>query len=155
MAYAAATRVPEDRSRNEIEQLVRRYGATNFAYANGATGAMVAFETKRRRVRFLLAYPPEMRKPAEHRGRWDAAEAMAQERRRLWRALVLVVKAKLEGVASKVETFDQAFMAHLVMPGGRTLAEHLMPEVERMITSGKMGPLLLEERTASSSSGGE
>lgn len=142
--YARETAVPEDRSRNEIEKLVVRYRATNFAYANGQEGAMIGFEMKNRRIRFTMKYPEQKTLKRPPRGRWYPEEAMAQERRRLWRALALVVKAKLESVASKIETFDQAFMAHIVMPGGRTIAEHLLPEIEKMIATGKVGPLLLE-----------
>jgi hypothetical protein len=40
---------------------------------------------------------------------------------------VLAVKAKLISVADGIETFEEAFMAHVVMPDGRTVAETITP----------------------------
>jgi hypothetical protein len=104
---------------------------------------MVGFQIKDRKVRFTITYPKQAHRPTRHRGRFNPEEAIAQERRRLWRALTLVVKAKLESVESKVETFDQAFLAHIVMPDGRTIAEHLAPEIANILAGGRTGPLLL------------
>lgn len=41
--------------------------------------------------------------------------------RQRWRALALVIKAKLEAVASGITEFEQEFLAHIVLPDGRTV----------------------------------
>lgn len=52
----------------------------------------------------------------------DAAEkAWEQATRQRWRALHLVVKAKLEAVESGITVFDDEFLAHIVLPDGGTV----------------------------------
>ncbi len=41
------------------------------------------------------------------------------------RALLLVIKAKLESVESGIETLEQAFLAHVVMANGQTVYERI------------------------------
>jgi hypothetical protein len=60
-----------------------------------------------------------------------------------WRALVLAIKAKLESVQSKIETFEQAFYAHVVLPNGATIYEQTHEQVARQIADGGYQPLLL------------
>jgi hypothetical protein len=55
----------------------------------------------------------------------------------------LVIKAKLEGVASGIETFDQAFMAHILLPNGETTGEQLIPQIQIAYKTGAMPTLLL------------
>jgi hypothetical protein len=66
---------------------------------------------------------------------------LQSEEMRRWRALALAVKAKLEVVESGIATFEEEFMAHIVMPDGRTVGEHVAPRIEEAYTSGQ--PLAL------------
>lgn len=129
--YAAATKVPADRSRLEIEQVLKRYGATHFGYATMPGVVMLAFESKGRRVRFKVPVPD----PEKH----------SQAHRQKWRAALLSIKSKLESVESGIEQFDEAFMAQIVLPDGRTMAELAMPQIAKSYTSGAMPPLLGHE----------
>ena len=126
--YAEGTRVPADRSRAEIEQILKRYGATHFGYATMPGVVMLAFESKGRRVRFKVPVPDP--------------EKAAQAHRQKWRAVVLAIKSKLESVESGIEQFDEAFMAQIVLPDGRTMAEFAQPQIAKAYTSGTMPPLL-------------
>lgn len=63
--------------------------------------------------------------------------------RRRWRALSLSIKAKLETVASGISEFETEFMAYMVLPNGKTVAENILPEIARAYETGKM-PKLLE-----------
>ena len=67
----------------------------------------------------------------------------AQEVRRRWRALALSIKAKLETVESGIAEFETEFMPYMVLPNGKTVAENILPEIERAYSTGKM-PKLLE-----------
>ncbi len=69
-------------------------------------------------------------------------EAYEQEVRRRWRSLALFVKATLEAVEAGIITFDRAFMAHLMLPDGRTVAQHLQPRIETAYATGEMPALL-------------
>ena len=55
--YAKHTQVASERSRAEIERNLARYGATGFAYMSNNGKAMVMFEMKVKRIRFLLPLP--------------------------------------------------------------------------------------------------
>jgi hypothetical protein len=59
------------------------------------------------------------------------AEHYEQEERRIWRVLYWSIKARMEAVEEGVETFQQAFLAHLVDPStNRTLWEQVRSSVE-------------------------
>jgi hypothetical protein len=147
--YASKTDVSSDRSRNEIETTLRRYGADEFGYMSGRDRAQVAFSYKNLRVRFVLPMPdPQDREFTHHsRGvRTASARDAAYEQavRQKWRALALVVKAKLEAVESGISTFEEEFFAHLVLPGGQTVFESVAGQVDSMIASGRPGSLMIE-----------
>jgi hypothetical protein len=56
---------------------------------------------------------------------------------------LLVIKAKIESIESGVETFDEAFLANIVTPDGRTIAQWAVPQIERAYIEGKMPTQLL------------
>ena len=70
------------------------------------------------------------------------AEAWEQACRSRWRALFLCIKAKLEAVESRIETFEEAFLAHVMMPDGMTVAEHAAPMIALSYETGTVRPLL-------------
>ena len=126
MSYAKATKVPVERSRAEIERLLSKYGADQFLYAAAAGAARVAFRMKNRAVRFDLPLPASR-----------SEDATAAEHRRRWRALVLVIKAKLEAVASGITSFEQEFYAHILLPGGLTVYEMSSKNLAEAIDTGR------------------
>jgi hypothetical protein len=137
MVYAAETKVPVEQSRVEIERTLARYGADRFAFMSEAGRAIIMFEANNRRLKFDLPLPAK--KPGENDASRKTREQMTRSR---WRALLLCIKAKLEAVESKIETFEEAFMAHVVMPDGRTVGDHIVPEIARAYETGSMVALL-------------
>lgn len=131
MTYAARTKVPVEKTKMEVEALLARYGADRFAYFTEGTKAIIVFEVQKRRVRFDLPFEKE-----------GVSETAQRHRRERWRALLLCVKAKLESVSSKIETFEEAFLAHVVMPDGRTVHEHTAPRIAEIAKGGELKPLL-------------
>jgi hypothetical protein len=150
--FAKGTEVSADRSRAELETLLQRYGADSTAVFTSRGEAAVAFEMRGRRILFRLKMPEQSEERFTHRtGGFRGKEARSadsartaweQACRERWRALVLAVKAKLVSVEEGVETFEEAFMAHVVMPDGRTVGEHVRPRIESAYQSQKMVPLL-------------
>jgi len=130
MTYAAKTKVPAEQTRNEIERTLKRYGADRFAYFNEGNRAIIVFEAHERRIRFDLPLPE------------GGTERDAQVTRASWRALLLCIKAKLESVESKIETFEDAFLAHVVMPDGKTVSDHVRPRIEQVYSGGEVQALL-------------
>lgn len=112
--------------------------------------AVVGFVLNQREIRFVLPLPDRdstdfTRTPT---GRPRAAnqvrEAYEQAVRQRWRSLALVIKAKLEAVESGIVTFDAEFLAHIVLPNGRTVADAVVPSVEQAYRDHEMPSLLTE-----------
>jgi hypothetical protein len=145
--YAKGTDVTPDKSRTEIERLLRKYGADGFTsgWDNNKRLSAILFRYHGKMVRFVVAIPsetdPEIR--AQHRkGRSPIGHYVEREERRRWRALALAVKAKLELVASGITTFEDEFLSHIVAPNGQTIGEWIQPHLEQAYLSGCDLPLL-------------
>jgi hypothetical protein len=130
MPYAERTKVEASKTRVEIENLLRKAGATRIGIITEPTAAVVIFEAHDRRLKFTIRLDERV----------DAKGAQA--RRSQWRALMLCIKAKLESVASKIETFEEAFLAHVVVGDGQTVYEHVRPKLIGIAKTGHMVPLL-------------
>jgi hypothetical protein len=148
MKYASETSVSVERSKAEIERLLQRYGATEFAHGWRADRAVIQFKMRDRYIRFVLPLPDksEFRSTPlgrRHRSDDDTLKAWEQGCRQRWRALALTIKAKLESVESGIEELETAFMGQIVMPNGRTISEQVLPAIESAYKSGKMPELLL------------
>lgn len=150
MRYAEHTGVSSEKSKAEIERLLSKYGAEQFVSGWDAHAAKIGFRLYDRQVRFTLPLPakddprfsktPSGRKLLRPELAWQAWEQATRQR---WRALALVVKAKLEAVESGIVSFDQEFMPFIVMPDGKTVADHALPVIKKAYLDGKMVPLLL------------
>lgn len=146
--YAEGTTVPVGRTRDEIERTLARYGATGFAFAQDQDAAMVAFLVRHRHVRFRIPLPSLNEERFSHTpaGRTRIADVAVAEWQKAvrarWRSLLLIIKAKLEAVDAGVVEFDDEFMAHLVMPDGRTVGDAVRGQLVTAIESGTVPALL-------------
>lgn len=147
--YAQDTSVSVERSRSEIEKTLARYGASAFAYGYKQNMATVQFEAENRRIRFELSMPDPTADEFTKGGRWgttvhpdNAARKWEQSCRQKWRALSLAIKAKLEAVESGISAFEDEFMAHIVLPNGRTVGEVMTQQIQQAYDNKKMPPLL-------------
>lgn len=148
--YAEGTSVSIARSSEEIRALLNRAGATGYLSGEQGDRAVIAFELAGRRYRMDLRYPPSsdftwgkvnqyserQRTPAQ------AKAAYEQEKQRLWRGLALLVKAKLEAVASGISTMEEEMLSYAVMPNNQTVNEWLEPQIAEIYRTGVMPPLL-------------
>lgn len=154
MTYASGTKVSPEQTRGEIEKTLRRYGADGFSYGYEGDRSIVAFRAHDRYVRFEVGQRPieEFRLTPSGRVRsaGDQRRAREQEVRERWRGLLLVVKAKLESVETGIETFEEAFLPHIVLPDGGTVAQHLIPEIAKTYETGEMPSLLPGRRELTS-----
>lgn len=151
--YAATTDVSVDRSRAEIEKILQRYGAGSFLYGWQDDQALIMFKMHNRQIKFVLTMPDRndfLRTPGRNQRRTEkqVQEKYDQACRQRWRALALVIKAKLEAVESGITTFDDEFMAATMLPDGQTVGQWMQPQIEATYQSGsmpKMLPLLEDE----------
>lgn len=134
MPYAERTAVPVDRSRAEIERELHRFGADGFGYGWDGGQEIIGFTYKRKNVRMCIPMPA--------RNQYSREEAFQQERRRRWRALAMVVKAKLVAVHEGIITFEDEFLSYFVMPSGETLGQALIPRLEAAALRGELPALL-------------
>lgn len=149
--YARQTEVSPAKSKAEIEDTVTRYGATAFASGWLSDRAVISFEMRGRRVKFVLPMPDPRDKAFTQytsngkllaRTENQAAEMHQQAVRQRWRALALVVKAKLEAVETGISVFEDEFMANIVLPSGETVGEVMRPQIAIAYRDGAMPPLL-------------
>lgn len=133
-AFASETKVPVVQSRVEIERLLVRHKCTQFLVGVDmeTARARVQFKAHQRIVRFEVALPE--RKAFRNERGFEQAE------RQRWRALLLVIKAKLEAVENEIATFEQEFLAHIVLPNQQTVGEFILPTVAYVYETGKMPP---------------
>lgn len=148
--YAQNTSVPVDRSRAEIERVLVRYGASGFGYSwerrevavtppkvygpktEIREFAMIGFKLKATQIRLDVPMPTE--REAGSVARLEAAQ------RQRWRALLLVIKAKLEAVESGIGTLESEFLASVVTESGRTIGEVVLPRLSEAVRAGRLLP---------------
>lgn len=151
--FARGTKVSVTGSIDEIKRTVRRFGATEFQYGESDTYGVVAFSAADRKVRFTLAMPDRNAprfmeaKVNQHAGTQrrshDQAQALWEQAcAEKWRALSAVVKAKLVAVEVGISTFEEEFLAHVVMPDGRTVYEQAKDTIALGYSQGTVRPLL-------------
>lgn len=148
MAFAANTSVPVERSRAEIERLLSRHKCSKFMAGvdHEAHRATVQFQAHNRIVKFEIALPDSRdKKYTRDRHGWQRSPSgveklVQQEERTRWRALLLVIKAKLEAVESNIATFEDEFLAHVLLPNQQTVAQYIGPTVAQIYETGRMPP---------------
>jgi len=158
--YAEGTTVPIERSKAELDRLLAAHGAGQRGFAgddeNGR--AVVVFSMAGRQVRLEVSLPTvaqlyaqaqKQRKPPHgwrskgeaSRRAWCNEHREKVERQR-WRAMLLLVKAKLEAVADGQSTVEREFLPDIVMPNGQRLETAIAPQIARAYETGTMPPLL-------------
>ena len=97
--YAANTSVAANRSRDEIERTLTKYGADSFMYGWEGSTAVIGFRMNGKMVRFMLLMPDKESDefkytPSQKQARSAESQIKAWEQatRQRWRALPLVEK---------------------------------------------------------------
>ncbi len=123
--YAANTKVPVSRSKKHIEELIYKFGSSDVMIGefNGQVGVMFAMNG--RNIKFTALVPET-----------------EQKRRALYRNILLTIKAKLESAKAGIETFEEAFMSHIILPSGRTVADEVSPKIAEAYAGNIDIPLL-------------
>jgi hypothetical protein len=145
--YAANTEVSSTKSRDEIERTLTRYGADQFMYGWQEDGVLIAFRMNARQIKFILPMPSRGERQFTHHAQGPRTAAAAanqyeQATRQRWRALLLIIKAKLEAIESGISIFEDEFLANVLLPDGATVGEWMRPQVEQVYRLGTMPPML-------------
>lgn len=148
--FAENTSVSAAKSKAEIEEILTRYGADKFMYGADEKQATVMFEYDKITIRFTVPLPDKTSEefllsghvPPRKRSQADAYRHWEQATRQRWRALCLVIKAKLEAVETGITTFQDEFLAHIVTPSGRTIGETIGGQIATAMKTGKMPKMI-------------
>lgn len=126
--FAHNTKVPSAKTRMEIETMLARHKCAQYGTVTDYTTniARVQFRAHDRIVRFEIGLPKPNERDAEQR-----------ERQR-WRQLLLVIKAKLESVENNIASFEEEFLAHIVLPNDQTVGPTLAPFIAAAYKTGQM-----------------
>ena len=75
--------------------------------------------------------------------RTAAAQRSAWEQacRKRWRALLLIIRAKLEAVESGITTLESEFLANIVLPDGGTVGQWLAPQIDAAYATVRLPPM--------------
>lgn len=132
--YASETDVPVERSKRQIELLLQQHGAEAYHTGWDKDRDIIEFGWKGKQIRFVLKRFDRTQFELSERGYArnvrQQTQAYDQADRSRWRALYLVIRAKLEAVERGIAIFEEEFMAFIVVPGrNETLGEILIPRI--------------------------
>ena len=155
MTFAKGTKTAIADTEQQIKKMLQKAGADTIGIIEEPGRAVVAFHLNDRAIQFRLPLPAR----SEHRFLFakvnqfassgerprDQAAALdlwVQACRERWRALHLCIKAKLESVEQNIESFDDAFLAHIQMPDGETVGDKMRVELAQQLAGRPPRPLL-------------
>lgn len=128
--FAEDTAVPVSRTQEEIKAALRKAGADRIAVYESDERSSIAFGLPGGMFRITV---PLDAKPKD----------AAQDARRAWRLLGLLMKAKLEAVREGATTIEREFLADMLLPDGSTVGEWAGDQLKIAYQSGKMPTTLL------------
>lgn len=145
--YAERTSVPVERSKQDIERLLQSIKASSIATLAEADRAAIAFKVNGRAYRFIVPIPTAddfAKAPNRHVYRSiDQRQRMREQAvRQRWRALMLVLKAKLEAARSGITALDVELLPYAILPSGKSVADEALPALARAYADGHDVPLL-------------
>lgn len=129
--FAENTKVTVEETILEIRKTVARYEGEQFVFGVAEDKIVVGFSKEGRQVRFSV--------------KQDAQQPQSNKQQA--RALLLVLKAKLEAVASGVAVFEDEFLANIVLPDGRLVSQEVRPRLADAYETGS-APALLPDYSA-------
>lgn len=138
-ALAHSSPPPIEKSRQSIERLLRTHHAEDFLYGTRGGHALISFRMHNWQLRFYLPLPDN---PT---GMPTAASVLAKREHACalrWRGFVQLLKVKLETIAVGASTFEQEFLAYIVMPSGDTVAQEVVPRISQAYADGSVEGLL-------------
>ena len=147
MTHASDTNVSINRTREEIIRTLERYGADGFGFMTEGDRSAIYFQIEGIRVNLQVSMPDFadfQKMPVRNARRTEQAQRRAYEQacRQRWRALLLIIKAKLESIEAGITTLEEEFLPHIMLPSGDRVGDWLLPQVEESYRTGQMPPML-------------
>jgi hypothetical protein len=145
MAYEG-TEVAVHKSQEQIRKLIMSHkGASFMALSERENGinsllnqegfqAQVVIEGKIYLVRVMAQLKPPKRKLTAI----QTVDFYEKESRRIWRVLFYHLKSVFEASDSGVMEFREMMMPYVVVGDGRTIAQHVLPRLDEMVSKGRL-----------------
>jgi hypothetical protein len=149
--FAEGTTVQAGSTKGQIEDLLTSHGCDRYGTMADFATAWILFQHEGIGYKISIQLPdPDDKAFTEYvsRGtRYARADTAARdlyvkELNRRWRALYMVMKAKLVAVDEGITTFVDEFLSHAVLPGGDSFGEHYAPELRKAALDGRMPGVL-------------
>jgi hypothetical protein len=139
--YARETTVSPERTQGEIVEVLKRYQAKDYMTGWVQGKALVAFKLKELGIRYLCPMPDPQHRAFTHsskgvRTQQQAVKAWEQAVKQRWRALLLIIKAKLEAIAAGISSVEEEFLANVVTQRGTTIGQELLPQLPEIRKGG-------------------
>lgn len=151
MSYAENTSVSIEKSRAELDTLLRKHGASQRVFGDDDVNgrAVICFALGGRQYQLEIPLPKLSEFERCKRRGWmqrrtmpDQLRAHDQACRSRWRAVVLITKAKLEFASMGVSTIEREFLADLVLADGQTVHAAVTTGIQEQYLTGKPIALL-------------
>ena len=134
------TTIRVEATQADISRELARYSISMIQHTNTEKVFSVAFqvqvEEQKRPLTVRIDVPYDRSKDHEDKFGWKL-------QRIKYRALFYYVKSLLIAWDDGLKTFAEIFLPHIVLPGGRTVAQDLMPKYTMAVESGTMGDIKL------------
>ena len=130
-------------SREHVERALLDFGATDVRSSQRGHVSAIAFRACGRQFRMVISLPQPGGMPAvqgevdDVHGREVTTKVVELDARRFWHAFAVSTDAKLAAVAAGVATIESEFLAHVVLPGNRTVMDELEPVIASAYRSGQ------------------
>ncbi|MUU70617.1 hypothetical protein [Pseudarthrobacter sp. GA104] len=141
--YTRGDSFTSEASRKHIRRALGDYGATDVLFTQRGNHSAIAFKGGGRQFRIVL---PLLQSEGPLVIRGDIADGPLHEanaklleraNRKSWHALALAIDAKLAAAAAGIATLESEFLAHVVLPGNKTVLDELGPVIDSAYRSGR------------------
>jgi len=132
--YADGTTVDVSKTQMQIDKLLAAHKCSQRALATDDDRgvSILTFRFQERFIKLQVAIDRQ-------RVRRDS---LPQREREAWRRLLLLLKAKFEMIASGDSSLEQEFLANVMLPDGRTVADEIRGAIAQAYSTGQVSRLL-------------
>lgn len=125
--YVHGASVTSSAFQKEIRAMLTAAGVRDVSFASDHERPCLRFHSLTREFRLVLPAPRTA----------PGSKAGQEATRQCWRLLSVLVRAKLDAVAAGLVTFDQEFLAYVVVPGGGTVFQATAPGIAAAYDAGQ------------------
>ena len=138
----STTTIRTEQTQADISKELAKFGIHMVQHTSLSNGFSVAFQAEvaevNKPITIRIDIPWNMEKDKEDKFGW-------RDKRIKYRVLYYYIKALLTAWDNGLKAFTDIFMPHIVLPGGRTISQDLLPKYTLAIESGQIDEVKLLE----------